>query len=457
MPKVLKVVSSGLLLASLGCGTERNLDEPTTEVQSTLAAAGNEYGVGETFHTTGTIDLTNPFFQALGTNPRTCLTCHSPDQGWTDTAAANKDLFRATDGLAPMFNLVDQGVSPTADISTKRARRETFAPTIDRALTRFTRAFPPAAGADFSVIAVDDPSGFSTTASFLNFRRPTPVMNESKVSSITNTAAPVQDIQATLASLMRGAAQLHEQRDPATPVPVDQQNAGRDFMFGVFFAQTVDNEAGRLDAAGALGGPANLATFPFTLGMNDPATPAFNPKVFNIFDAWETYAVNRDKTDCVAKARAAIYRGQEVFNFNRFDISGVPGFNDVMGQEHVQGTCSSCHNVPNVGGHSVIRMMDIGTADPVNCDPSLPMVTVQNTATGETRSVCELGRGLAGKWADIARVRVPPLRGLAAHPPYFHDGQAKNIKQAIRYHEERFNIDLSHGKRADLEAFLGAL
>ena len=52
---------------------------------------------------------------------------------------------------------------------------------------------------------------------------------------------------------------------------------------------------------------------------------------------------------------------------------------------------------------------------------------------------------------------MPPLRGLAARAPYFHDGQAKNIKQAIKYHQERFNIDLSHGKRADLEAFLGAL
>jgi cytochrome c peroxidase len=67
-----------------------------------------------------------------------------------------------------------------------------------------------------------------------------------------------------------------------------------------------------------------------------------------------------------------------------------------------------------------------------------------------------LGGG-SGKWADLARFRVPPLRGLAARAPYFHDGQAKNIKAAIRYHEDRFNIDLSHGKRKDLEAFLGAL
>ena len=94
---------------------------------------------------------------------------------------------------------------------------------------------------------------------------------------------------------------------------------------------------------------------------------------------------------------------------------------------------------------------------PANCNPVLPLVTVKNKTTDATRTVCDLGRGLAGKWADIGGFRVPPLRGLAARAPYFHDGQAKNIKQAIRYHEQRFNIDLSHGKRADLEAFLGAL
>lgn len=456
MSKVLKVVSGGLLLASLGCGMQGDVDEQTSFVTSGLAATGNDYGVAETFRTDGAIDLTNPFFQPLGTNPRTCETCHSPDQGWRINADAVKQLFKASDGLDPIFNLVDNGISPTADISTKRARRQTFQPSIDRALTRFSRTIPTTA--DFTVTEVSDPSGFSTTAKFLNFRRPTPTANESLVSSILTTSAPTQDIKATLASLMNGAAGLHEQRDVTNnPVPTDVRNAGRDFMFGVFFAQIVDNQAGRLDAAGALGGPTNLSTFPFMLGMNDPAAPGFNRKVFDIFDAWETFDVNDNHGDCVAQARAQIYRGQEVFNFNEFDISGVTGFNDVVGQDPYRGTCSTCHNTPNVGGHSVIRMMDIGTADPPNCDPSLPLVTVMETATGKTRTVCDLGRGLAGKFVDIARVRVPPLRGLAAQAPYFHDGQAKNIKQAIKYHEQRFNIDLSHGKRADLEAFLGAL
>jgi len=461
MLKAVSVVSGGLLILMGGCGMEGDGDEPITEETSALEAAGNAFGVAETFHTSGAIDFTNPFFQPLGTNPRSCATCHSPDQGWTDTADANKKLFKDTDGLAPMFNLVDQGTRPDADISTKQARKATFRDnTLALAVTRFTRTINPATF-QFTV-APEDPSGFSDSTRVLNFRRPTATANESKVSSILNTSGPVQDIQATLASLMNGAAGLHEQRDVTNnPVPTDQRNAGRDFMFNVFFAQISDKQAGRLDAGGALGGPANLAAVPFTLGMNDPmATPStFNPKVFNIYDAWEVFAVNSPHGDCEQEAKASIFRGQEVFNFNQFDISHVPGLTDLSGTDvTIHGTCSTCHNTPNVGGHSVIRMMDIGTADEPNCSEGLPILQVTRISdTTQVRRICDMGRGTNGVWTDLAKFRVPPLRGLAARAPYFHDGQAKNIKQAIKYHEDRFNIDLSHGKRKDLEAFLGAL
>ena len=83
------------------------------------------------------------------------------------------------------------------------------------------------------MLAVDDPSGFSTPAAILNFRRPSPTMNEAKVSSVLWTSGPVQDIGATLANVLRGGATLHEQRDPANPVPLDQANQARDFQLGL--------------------------------------------------------------------------------------------------------------------------------------------------------------------------------------------------------------------------------
>src|SRR5262245_59095157 len=122
MWKALRVVSGGLLLAFAGCA---DVDDPITESQSALEAAGNEFGVAESFHTTGAIDFTNPMFLQLGTNPRYCATCHAPDQGWAMTADNNKELFKQSDGLDPLFNLVDEGNRPDGDITTKDARKAT--------------------------------------------------------------------------------------------------------------------------------------------------------------------------------------------------------------------------------------------------------------------------------------------------------------------------------------------
>jgi hypothetical protein len=436
-------------------------DDHVMETRAALEAAHNPFGIAESFHTTGAIDVTNPMFLQLGTNARSCATCHAPDMGWTTTVRGVDALFRRSDGLDPLFMLHDEGSRPDADISTERARRATFGPTLlELGLTRFTRTLP--ATSEFEIVAVDDPSGFSTPVAFLNFRRPTATANEARTSSILSTAGAQPDIGAAVAGLFRGAATLHLQRDPANPTPVEQQNAGRDFLMNLFFAQIVDDRAGRLDAAGAKGGPENVFLQPFTLGANDILSPSFTRTVFDIYDAWAVFDRDDRHGDCRddparGAARASIYRGQEIFNHHEFDIAGVPGFNDVVGQDRVRGTCSTCHNVPNIGGHAVIRMIDLGTANEPNCDPALPILTLRNKATLETRRVCDLGRGGTGVWADIAKFRVPPLRGLAARAPYFHDGQARTIAAVISYYQKRFDLRLSRRQREDLESFLGAL
>jgi hypothetical protein len=477
MGKRLNIVSSGLALLVAGCGAGGATDD-TTVVASALVAANNPAGRAETVTTTGTIDRTGTFFQPLGTNPRTCETCHSADQGWTLTTLAATELFFTSQGLAPLFNPVDQGARPDEDLSTFFSRLINFAPnTLALGVTRFTRTNP--ATSEFNVTAVHDPSGFSTTTSFLNFRRPTSVANESLTSSVTNTAGP-GTVVAALSGLVVGAANLHEQRQPP-PVPADQVAAQVAFQLTLFFAQTIDKDAGRLDVDGAMGGPTNLMAQPFHIGINDiqgndPSGQPFSPNVFNIFDAWSVYNQNPDHDhshgygcnssgpddqnhrDHIAAARASIYRGQEIFNNLQFNVTGVQGLNDVLGQTTVQATCSTCHNAPNVGGHSVVRMFDVGTADLPNCNPALPLVTVQNKTTGESRTVCDLGRAAGSHlWADIGGFRAPPLRGLAARAPYFHDGQARTIDDTVDYFDRRFQIGLRSDQKQDLVAFLRAL
>jgi cytochrome c peroxidase len=63
----------------------------------------------------------------------------------------------------------------------------------------------------------------------------------------------------------------------------------------------------------------------------------------------------------------------------------------------------------------------------------------------------------SGRWADVAAFRVPPLRGLAARSPYFHDGQASTIDALIDFYVQRFKIKLSPTEKADLGNFLEAL
>lgn len=434
---------AGLLATHAGCGAPPD-DDSSAEItaeESALGAGLNPYGVGTTVHTTGEIDQTNPFFQQLGTNPRTCATCHSPAQGWTTNAATNSALLLFTQGLAPIFNLVDEGNRPDADISTFATRVDTFRATLaERGLTRFTRTISPTA--EFSLVAVDDPYGWSDTTRFSGFRRPTPTANETKAPSILWTGSPTTDVISQLRGILPGGARLHEQRDPANPVTTDQATATGDFMFGVVFAQSRDFRAGRLDGDGAKGGPANLLAQEFYVGINDsagndPMGRAFNPKVFNIYDAWARYARHDDR-DGSAGARGAIYRGQEIFN-------GV-------------GKCGGCHDSPNVGSHSTVAFFNIGTAEPPRCSSALPLLTLQNKTTMETKVTCDPGRALStGKWADLGRFRAPPLRGLAARAPYFHDGQARTLRDVINHYDARLALALTDPQKRDLEAFLGAL
>ena len=77
------------------------------------------------------------------------------------------------------------------------------------------------------------------------------------------------------------------------------------------------------------------------------------------------------------------------------------------------------------------------------------MLTVRNRNTGEIRTTTDLGRALNTRlWADIGKVRVLGLRGLASRAPYFHAGQAKNINKVPNFYTDRFNINLNHSKRA---------
>ena len=72
--------------------------------------------------------------------------------------------------------------------------------------------------------------------------------------------------------------------------------------------------------------------------------------------------------------------------------------------------------------------------------------------------VTDLGRALiSGKCADIGKVKGPVLRGLAARAPYFHNGGAATLDDAVEFYNQRFNLSLTQQQKADLAAFLKSL
>jgi cytochrome c peroxidase len=77
---------------------------------------------------------------------------------------------------------------------------------------------------------------------------------------------------------------------------------------------------------------------------------------------------------------------------------------------------------------------------------------------GSTHLTSDPGQALVtGRCADIGKFKVSSLRGLAAHPPYFHNGTAATLADVVTFYDTRFIISLSEQERQDLAAFLGSL
>jgi len=89
--------------------------------QQHMRVAENSSGVAATVSSLDLSATSNAFFQSLGTNGRACVTCHSPDAGWTLTPANLQRRLADSAGLDPVSRTNDGSNSPTAGTSTVRA------------------------------------------------------------------------------------------------------------------------------------------------------------------------------------------------------------------------------------------------------------------------------------------------------------------------------------------------
>jgi cytochrome c peroxidase len=404
----------------------------------------------------------NAFFQPLGTNDRTCFTCHQPQTGWTISARDAQARFDQSGGSDPLFRLVDGATCPSADVSTLAAKRQAYKLLWEKGLIRIGLAVP--ANAQFAFVAVDDPyhcttnpsTGLTsqTTGTVSVYRRPLPTTNLTFLSTIMwDGREPSLQHQAVTATLIHAQA-------TAAPTP-DQQTQIVDFQLGLFTTQAFDKDARNLDAGGATGGPRALADQVFFIGINDPlgfnpTGAPFDPAIFDLYAAWASLPGQGG----VTPHRQAVARGEQVFNTKPIAITGVAGLHDGLG------FCGTCHDAPNVGHHSVKLPLNIGLTDAMPPPPALditglPVFTMRCTAgplAGQTFTVTDPGRALiSGQCVDIGKVKGPILRGMAARAPYFHNGSAATLRDVVNFYDARFQIGFTEQEKQDLVAFLNTL
>jgi cytochrome c peroxidase len=361
------------------------------------------------------------------------------------------------------------------------------------------------ATADFAVVNVDNPYFCNETDKISMYRRALPATNLQFLSAVmfdgressplTGTAKILFDnypasLLSDLAHQSRDATIGHAEGDGTRPTAAEQEQIVN-FETALFTAQTTGAVVGRLDARGASGGPSALLSQPFFIGINSsvnfllpqfeqpgglvaPGDGQFTPRVFDLFDAWADLPPD--------SPRAAVARGQALFNSKPITITDVKGINDKYvagglvpdGIPSLKGTCGTCHDTPNVGNHSFPTPLDIGTGDPSSSDPSvskggldiayLPKISVcrkdpvTKLPTSECVTTTDLGQALIdGKFDHVGRIKGPILRGLSARAPYFHNGSARTLLDAVRFYETRFGLALTPQEESDLVAFLSAL
>ncbi len=458
-----------------------------------------------------TVTLNNAFFRSLGTNGRTCFSCHQPSSGMSISTAALQKLYRLTGDIDPVFAAVDGANCPNTP--------HNHSLLLNKGLFRIFLPVP--ANAEFTVTVVSDPTGCNTNPAYstgvdpttnqpvqivsvwrrplvstnlkfvtdLNPPLPPPANNEDPLTgqllpADENTqlvesgnimwdgreqTLATQAFHATAGHAQATQSQLNKlgllDANAQIPVFTPEMTQIVNFENGIFSAQAYDFVAGSLSADGATGGPADLAAA--VKNVPDTTDPAFA-----LYNSWASASGARQQS---------IYRGMQLFLGGKtFAISNVAGIDNISVGPGVTlqnvlgnggGACKTCHSVPNSGTDTFrAAQHDIGIGGTSvafggpapSPDVAIFKVTCKNNLStpyhGSSVTTNDIGMAMiSGKCADIGRLTVAPLRGLAARAPYFSDGSAATLLDVVNFYNKRFSIGLTDQEKQDLVNFLSAL
>jgi cytochrome c peroxidase len=462
----------------------------------------------------------NAFFQSLGTNGRSCASCHQPGSAMSVSVSNIQERFVASQGDDPIFSPVDGANCPNQVPAIRLSSApvgqvghitggnnsdlaSAYSLLLNKGLFRIfievpTETLDPTPHpTEFTVTVVNDPPGCNTDPNFNKapdghqllsmYRRPRVSAGMNYVTTTTAdlalppakdpiTGDPIQNDPIT--NKPESGNVMWDGREPtlehqATDATLGHAQAATNptlaevmqivaFEKGIFSAQSWDAGARSLTENGGLGGPVQLSSG--TPGLPLPTGPG----TFALFGAWQSLPAGADR----AAERESVARGEQIFNTRKFTISGVAGLNNNPAVPNpLTGTCSGCHSQVDAGNSAhPDAQLDIGIANtavgPNKIDPSpdLPVFDVQCTGSfttpfnGNHVKLHDLGLGLiTGRCADLARFTIPQLRGLAARAPYFHDGSAATLVDVVDFYDGRFGIGLSAQEKQDLIDFLRSL
>jgi cytochrome c peroxidase len=462
-------------------------DETSQEI-TTSSTFADDFGTVQVFSSASAgIDTTNPFFKNLGTNGRTCNSCHKLENAMGISVARINQIFNSSNGTDPLFRINDGSNAPVgfyANTSTLTARRTSFGMLLKHGDIRVGEPVP--GGADYHLAAVQDPYGFASAAELSLFRRPMPSVNMAFASHVMWDGRESEGRPAVRDALMNQANDAttgHAQR--ATPIDSKTRAAIADFQLKLFAAQSSAKSVGALNVAGctvtadgdpcekARGNAKNLFAVlkgtpgseeegpfgPFAIGINDPFAPGFKNISFTPYEPWESDNFPASDTSTKTIQRGEIGDGENLFYTKPIKITGVTGLNDVLKQPVVNGFCTTCHNTPDVGTHSRPRFFDTGVANAAGNNPlftsDFPIYTFRRNSDSAQRSVTDPGLALrTGKYNDLGRFKVPSLRSLGARAPFFHNGSAKTLTDVVNFYNQRFNIGFTADEIRKVVLFL---
>jgi cytochrome c peroxidase len=70
------------------------------------------------------------------------------------------------------------------------------------------------------------------------------------------------------------------------------------------------------------------------------------------------------------------------------------------------------------------------------------------------------GSGLCddhGRCADVGKITLQSMRGLAARAPYFSNGLAKDLRGIVDYYDRRYSIGYTEQEKQDLVNMMSVL